>query len=128
MDHKKLGAFGEKLACEYLVNKGYDILGKNCRNHFGEIDIIAKKKGLFSEKPIHFVEVKTSLSGNDNFSPEDRVDFKKQKKLIRLADFWLQNNEYPNDCPYQIDVISVIVDNIKKKAKIKIFYNIAKER
>lgn len=127
MDYKKLGDLGEKLACEYLVNKGYKILGKNCKDNFGEIDIILKKKGFFADKTIHFVEVKTSLAGNNNFFPEDRVNYRKQRKLKQLAEIWLSKNGYKNNIPYQIDIASVIIDNIEKKAKIKIFYNIAND-
>ena len=43
MDTKELGNLGEDLACEYLVNNGYAILGRNYRISFGEIDIVAKK-------------------------------------------------------------------------------------
>lgn len=127
MDYKKLGEFGEKIACEYLVSKGYKILGKNCKNNFGEIDIILKRKGIFADKAIHFVEVKTSLAANTNFFPEDRVDYRKQRKLKQLAAIWLSKNKYKDNIPYQIDIASVIIDNIKKKAKIKIFYNIAND-
>jgi putative endonuclease len=127
MDYKRLGEFGEKLACEYLVGKGYKILGKNCKNNFGEIDIVLKKKGIFTDKTIHFVEVKTSLAGNDNFFPEDRVNYKKQRKLKQLALIWLSENKYKDNIPYQIDIASVIIDDIKKKAKIKIFYSIAND-
>jgi putative endonuclease len=127
MDYKRLGVFGEKIACEYLVNKGYKILGKNCKNNFGEIDIILKNKGVFADKTIHFVEVKTSLATNNNFFPEDRVGYKKQIKLKQLAAIWLSKNKYKDNIPYQIDIASVIIDDIKKKAKIKIFYNIAND-
>lgn len=127
MDYKKLGDFGERLACEYLVNKGYKILGKNWKNSFGEIDIIVIKNGLFLEKTVHFVEVKTSFVGNNNFYPEQRVDWKKQNKYKRLAEFWLEQNKYPQNIPYQIDIISILVDNIKQKAQIKVFENIVNE-
>jgi len=127
MNYKRLGDFGEKLACEYLVNKGYKILGKNWKNNFGEIDIIVRKNGLFSKKTVHFVEVKTSFAGNNNFYPEQRVDWKKQNKYKRLAEFWLEQNKYPQNIPYQIDIISILVDDLKKRAKIKVFGNIVND-
>lgn len=43
--------FPSPLAGEYLVEKGFTILGKNHRVKFGEIDIIARHKDS-----IHFVE------------------------------------------------------------------------
>jgi len=131
MDSKELGVLGEKLACEYLVRKEYKIVGKNWENNFGEIDIIAKKKWkLFGikDKTIHFVEVKTSFAGNNNFSPEERVDYKKQNKYKKLTEIWLEKNKYPQNIPYQVDVISVLVDSINKKGQIRFFNNIVSEK
>ena len=143
MATKELGDRGEELACEYLVKNGYKILGRNYRITFGEIDIIAVKKftllnkihriliprrrdystggRLFADKTIHFVEVKT-LSGNDNIYPEEHVDRKKQIKLKQLAEIWLSKNKYPQDIPYQIDIVAVSF--ISDKPEIKFFENI----
>ena len=41
--NKDIGSFGEALARDYLISKGYKILNMNFRNKFGEIDIICKK-------------------------------------------------------------------------------------
>ena len=41
--HNELGEIGEKLAAEYLINKGYEILAQNFYFDKAEIDIIAKK-------------------------------------------------------------------------------------
>jgi len=38
----ELGQLGENLACEYLVKKGYKIIGRNFRQKWGELDIISK--------------------------------------------------------------------------------------
>ena len=39
MSTKDTGDKGEQIACGYLVNNGYKILGRNYRINFGEIDI-----------------------------------------------------------------------------------------
>ena len=51
-DKKLLGAFGEDAACRYLVRRGYKILGRNFTCRFGEIDLIARKRGfvVFAER------------------------------------------------------------------------------
>lgn len=128
MDTKELGNLGENLACEYLVKNGYNILGKNYRINFGEIDVICRKKQrLFakSDKTIHFVEVKT-LSGSSNFYPEDRVDYKKQNKYKRLAEIWLSKNKLPEDIPYQVDIVAVSINNGDNK--IEYFENVVAEK
>ena len=114
------------MACEYLVKKGYKILVKNYRISFGEIDIIARKKWkLFwrNDKTVHFVEVKTIISNSENFFPEERVDYKKQKKLRQLAEIWLEKNKFPQNQPHQIDVIGISVNQNSKKAKLRYFPN-----
>ena len=131
MTTKELGDLGEKLVCEYLVKNGYSILAKKYRITFGEIDIIAQKKWRFrhvliknfstSLSPsIHFVEVKTIMKDNDSFYsgqsggffPEQKVDYRKQRKLIWLAEIWLAKNKLPENTPYQIDIIAVSENKI----------------
>jgi putative endonuclease len=124
MDAREIGSFGEKLAYEYLVNKGYRILGKNCKYFCGEIDIVAKKKGIFGKKPIHFIEIKTSLAGNNNFFPEQRAGFTKQQKYKKLSEIWLLNNKIPENTPYQIDIVAIL---IKDNPEITFFENILSE-
>ena len=124
MNTKELGNLGERIACEYLVEKGYTILGRNYRINFGEIDIIARKKwGLFSKnnKTIHFVEVKT-LNAASVFNPEEHVDFKKQNKYRRLIEIWLQQNKFSQNYPCQMDIVAVTTNGGKQK--VDFFENI----
>ena len=130
MDRKELGELGEKIACEYLVKKGYEILCKNYRINFGEIDIVAQKKHT-----IHFVEVKSLLSKtglhakrSEGHFPEQRVDWKKQKKLRGLAEIWLNKNNVPQNYPYQIDVIGILVDETGRIARLHFFGNVVSDK
>lgn len=122
MNTKILGNFGEKIAEDYLKKKGYRILDRNFQfkiagNLRGEIDIIAEKKGIIS-----FIEVKTLQS--NYIQPEDKVNFLKQKKLIKSAEIWLIKNKIPLDKKWQIDIISIKTNLFLKKAKIRHFKNI----
>jgi len=137
MNQKETGSLGEKIAQNYLKKKGYQILDKNFSNNFipgpksGEIDIVAKKGDIIS-----FVEVKTLISKNtknqrslifcnDGFSPEDRVNYQKQRKIMKMAEKWLIENKIPLNSKWQIDVVSIKIDFDNKKAKIRHFENIA---
>lgn len=140
LNSTKVGEIGERIAIRYLQNKGYNILDKNyfIKEKFGpkigEIDIVAKHKRSIIDviknrkNSICFVEVKAFLdSGRQEvygFLPEDKVDFRKQRKLVMAAQSWLSDNKIPLDVKWQIDVISVILNLRKKKAKIKHFQNI----
>jgi len=126
MDNKELGNLGEDLACEYLVNNGYKIIGRNYRINFGEIDIICqKKRKLFSrsDKTIHFVEVKSLGRQTSQFSPEQRANWKKQNKVRRLAEIWLSKHKVSENAPYQIDIIAVSFDELGEP-EIKHFENV----
>ncbi len=98
MDTKDVGQLGEDLACEYLVEKGFKIIGRNYRVAFGEIDIICRKNWgkvpFLGDKTIHFVEVKSLSVISKDFFPEERVDYKKQRKLNRLSQIWLEKNKF----------------------------------
>ncbi len=145
MDTKELGNLGERLTCEYLEGKGYDILAKNYKVKFGEIDIIARKKSSFfgkSDTTIHFVEVKTILnhdpstdstgslqagSGQSGFFPEERINHKKRLKLRRLCQIWLSKNQLSQNYPYQIDVAGIMVSLSTRNARLCYFFNAVAE-
>ena len=52
-----LGNKGEDIACDFLINNGFRIIGRNVSNKLGEIDIVAKRN-----KTLHFIEVKSGIS------------------------------------------------------------------
>ncbi|WP_026475983.1 YraN family protein [Alkaliphilus transvaalensis] len=98
---KELGNLGEDLSSKHLRNKGYNILYRNYRTKFGEIDIIAEIKGY-----IIFVEVKTR--SNKSFGlPREAVNYKKQRNYYRLAEHFIQNHKHHGDPNYRFDVIEV---------------------
>ena len=125
MNPKKIGSFGENIACYYLKNKGYKILGKNYSRKWilgpqkGEIDVVAEK-----DKIISFIEVKTITSAwRGDYLPEDKVNFQKQKQLIKIAQDWLSEKKIPLESKWQIDVLAIKIDLKTKKAKIRHIQN-----
>lgn len=106
MATKPLGDLGEKIAREYLENKGYKILDKNFRySKLGELDIIAQHGN-----DVVFLEVKTRMkTGPGGFWPEDNITYNKQKKLIKLSQIWLAKHpaKAGQDRDWQIDVLAI---------------------
>jgi len=93
------GKEGEKLAVDYLVSNGYEILEKNFRTPFGEIDIIARDKDF-----IVIIEVKRRMS--DRFGePQLAVNFNKQEKLKKLALYYI--HKLKKEYPIRFDVIAI---------------------
>jgi len=109
MDKSFIGKFGEDLACQYLKNKGYTIIERNFRKKWGELDIIAKNRGV-----LVFVEVKTMRqSGNENsakeLNPENQLTVAKYKKLKRAASLYAGRNQNLVDDKkgWRIDLIAI---------------------
>ena len=99
----ELGKRGEALAWGYLQNEGYRILEKNFRTRFGEIDIVAEKKGT-----VVFLEVKTRRN-QDFGTPAEAVDWRKRRKMAQVAESYLQRKGLENR-PARFDILSVLWD------------------
>ena len=99
--HNVTGQWGEQLACDLLVTKGYAIVERNWRSGHYEIDIVALK-GQY----IVFVEVKTRE--DDIVDPLDSIDAKKIQRICRAADVYIRANNIPHEA--QFDIITIIGD------------------
>ena len=103
--NKDIGSFGEALARDYLISKGYKILNMNFRNKFGEIDIICKKNNL-----LIFCEINSRYS-NSFGSPIESITCYKQKQIIKLSELYLISKKYYN-FNVRYDIIEVIFNTI----------------
>jgi putative endonuclease len=117
---KQLGDLGEKIATNYLKKKGYQIIEQNYVNiggiRLGEIDIIANDE---KKNELIFVEVKTrEFQKYGDTLPEENVDYRKMRKLERIAYFYLQQKKLLSH-NYRFDVIAVWVDRGTRIAKVK---------
>ena len=95
-----LGQWGETLAADFLARKGYEILARNVRTFYGEIDLVAR----FKERLV-FVEVKTRSTDTYGL-PEASVTPIKREHLIASAQAYLQTFSDP-DTKWRIDVIAI---------------------
>lgn len=98
-EHLDTGATGEQLACQWLLAHGFTILHRNWRHGRDELDVVARE-GRF----LVVVEVKTRSSGRWQ-EPEEAVDQRKQRKLLRAAEALVHSME--EDLELRFDVISV---------------------
>jgi len=114
---KTIGNFGEKLACDYLIRKGYQIFANNTKVGQKEIDIIAAIGGLTV-----FIEVKTSISESDSLSNEalSRGQITTIKKAIQR--FCFLNHINLNRTRF--DYISITLYRQSKSAKIRHYKDI----
>jgi putative endonuclease len=81
MSHK--GRSGEDAAAKYLEEKGLEILERNFRSAWGEVDIIAREG-----ETLVFVEVK-AWSAYKIDALEHGLNEKKQRRIIETAKYFL---------------------------------------
>ena len=106
-NRRSIGTEQETKVQEYLQTQGYEIVDRNFYSKHGEIDLIAKKDGY-----LVFVEVKYRV--DDRFgAPEEAVDFRKQKKIIAAAQYYMYKNRIPFDTPCRFDVAGVEGNEIR---------------
>lgn len=102
-NNKTKGRLGEYLATKHLQANGYTIKGRRFGGRYGEIDIIAEKDGVTV-----FIEVK-ARSGTGYGWPSEAVTPVKQRKIIKTAELYIQQNEL-QDKPVRLDVIEVYLN------------------
>ena len=109
--HLRTGARGEFTAVWYLRLKGYRIVRRNFRCRLGEIDIIARKNGLWV-----FVEVRTRAPGA-LLHPLETVDPIKVARTVNAARTFLAC--FPRLCPScRFDIVAVIAGRSMPVRKI----------
>ncbi len=106
-----LGRRGEDLAAEHLNKAGYQVLERNVRTRYGEIDIIAEDHGC-----LVFVEVRTMASGF--MAPEESVTRRKQRQVASLAIRYLQERG-KLEADWRADVIAIEMGVDGKPARLE---------
>ncbi len=125
--HIKIGQIGEELAALHYKRHEFTIIGRNYRQKWGEIDIIAE-----NDHHIRFIEVKTvsyetkealfSAISHETWRPEENVTRQKIVKLSRTIDTWLK--EHLCDKKWQIDVVAMRIVPRETFSTINILENV----
>jgi len=99
------GRQAEERACRYLSGLGYEIVARNWRCRFGEIDIVARDGDT-----LVFVEVK-ARSGRGYGGPEGAVGPVKQGRLVAAARLFIQQTGA--ELPARFDVVTFVGESIR---------------
>ncbi len=120
---QQTGETGEEVAVKHLVKHSFEIIDRNYRKKWGEIDIVAKKN-----KILHFIEVKTvNVSHETNIEshqPEENIHFWKRQRLARAIKTYLLENKVSDETEWQVDAIAVFLNFKIRRAKIRTTENI----
>lgn len=126
--HNEIGEKGEQIASNFLSKKGFEVITRNYRKKWGEIDIVAIK-----DSKVHFVEVKTvsrrSFGGHfeqeiNNYKPEDNMHPWKIKRLSRAIQTFLLEKYKEKEPEWQLDLCCVFLDMERRVAKVRVIQNI----
>src|SRR5947199_9157793 len=97
----ELGRRGEQLAAEHLVRRGFEIVERNYRTRWGELDIVA-----FDGRTLVFCEVKTRRTSANGVHPLDAVGSRKRSRVRKMAASWLiERSERPRAEELRFDAI-----------------------
>jgi putative endonuclease len=113
-DKQIIGNYGETIAREHLKQKGYQVIDRNYRGPFGEIDIVMR-----DNNQVVFVEVKTRNEKWLEYGlPEQAVNFRKRKRIVRLANRYLNRHRDLINNDYRFDIVSVIINQQGKAVSV----------
>ena len=123
-NNTKTGKIGESAAADYLTDKGYEILERNYREKYGEIDIVARKSEKRNEKletVVVFVEVKTKTEEIYG-EPWEMINKHKIKQITQMGHLWCMQNHYHG--LLRIDVVGVWLDQLGEVVRIEHWENV----
>jgi putative endonuclease len=105
---QRTGAKAEELVARRLVAAGWEIVERNARTRYGELDIVAR-----DGRTLVFLEVKAGRRGSA-FGPERpvlAVDARKQRQVRRLATAWMaERRDVPAYAEIRFDAIGITFD------------------
>jgi len=151
-EKRRIGNIAEEIACMFLVKMGYKIIEQNYLKKWGELDIVASQNNIIhfievKSKVTREMEMNDNLVSqqvsrdsftasdfslrvshenvdDEEYRPEDNVNFWKQKRMIRAIETYLLERRVSEDQEWQIDVITVKLDFFSKIATMKHIENV----
>jgi putative endonuclease len=105
---RRTGQIAEDLVAARLAAAGWEIVERNARTRYGELDVVAR-----DGRALVFIEVKAARVGTQ-FGPERpilSIDHRKQRRVRRLATAWMQERrDLPPYDEIRFDAVGVTLD------------------
>jgi putative endonuclease len=109
-----LGRTGEDLALAHLQRLGYELVARNHRTRWGEIDLI-----VHDGSTLVFVEVKTRRANGSGRGPWEALHAGKRTQVRRMAAAYLADvRERPRAVELRFDAIGVVIDARGRLARL----------
>jgi putative endonuclease len=103
LSRRTVGTWGEDLALRYLTEQGYELVERNYRTRFGELDLVVRHQST-----LVFVEVKLRR-GTGYGNPLDAVTPRKQRAIRALAERYLADRA-PDFDAVRFDVVGILLE------------------
>ena len=98
------GQQGEAHAAQHFERLGFDVLARNHRTRYGELDLV-----VYDGSTLVFVEVKTRRSNSRE--AWENLHWLKQSKVRRMAVAWLsESNARPFGAELRFDGVAILLD------------------
>jgi putative endonuclease len=114
---QRTGRRAEELVARRLAAAGWEIVERNARTRYGELDLVAR-----DGRTLVFVEVKAGHEGAA-FGPERpilAVDARKQQRVRRLATAWMaERRDVPPYAEIRFDAVGVTYDRAGRVADVE---------
>ncbi len=98
----RLGQIGEDHAARHFERLGCEVLARNHRTRFGELDLIVRDGPV-----LIFAEVKTRRAGSGR--PFDNLHDRKQRQVRSMGAAWLKEADRPFFESLRFDAVGVVV-------------------
>jgi putative endonuclease len=103
---RRLGRVGEDLALAHLERLGFELVVRNHRTRWGEIDLI-----VHDGKVLVFVEVKTRRASGSGRGPWEALHERKRTQVRRMAAAFLAEvSDRPRASELRFDAVGVVID------------------
>ncbi|HET9153085.1 MAG TPA: YraN family protein [Solirubrobacterales bacterium] len=114
---RRTGEIAEGLVADRLAEKGWEIVERNARTRYGELDIVALDGPI-----LVFVEVKGARAGT-RFGPEKpilSINFTKQRQVRRLGTAWMaERREFPPFDDIRFDAVGVTLNKDDRPIEVE---------
>ena len=120
INNRNTGNKGEQIAADFLADKGYEILERNYRNKWGELDIVARCE-VKGENYVVFVEVKTKTEEMYG-EPWEMINKRKLNQITQMGHLWSMEKHYHG--LLRIDVVGVWLDAGGELARVEHWENV----
>lgn len=106
---QRTGRRAEEIVCRRLAAAGWEIVERNARTRYGELDLVA-----LDARALVFLEVKAGRQGTA-FGPERpilAVDARKRRRVRKLAVAWMaERRDAPRYAEIRFDAVGVTFDS-----------------